>query len=221
MGIKNKIELKTSKDGSHTLYVADLDEHYHSINGAVQESMHVFIQAGLEQVTKSSVSILEYGFGTGLNAFLTGIYKKDKEIHYTSMEKYPIDEGVISKLNYKYLFEEKYTQLYTGIHEALWDEEVMIDNGFYVHKMHCDFKKVELSESYDLIYFDAFAPEVQPNLWTREIFRSAYNALFPEGILTTYCAKGVVRRILQEVGFSVERLPGPPGKREMLRAVKL
>ncbi|TLX74900.1 SAM-dependent methyltransferase [Labilibacter sediminis] len=220
MDDKKKVEIKTSRDGSHTLYVAELDEHYHSVHGAVNEALHVFIDAGLNQVNKSQVNILEFGFGTGLNALLTAIHSTNKEVHYHTMEKYPVELDIVEKLNYSGLFEEKYAMLYKELHQTEWEKEQEVKQGFFITKMQCDFKDVELKPCYDLIYFDAFAPDVQPKLWTREIFNKAFEALVPGGIITTYCAKGVVRRTMQEVGFKMERLPGPPGKREMLRGVK-
>jgi len=217
----NPIELRTSKDGSHTLYVKALDEHYHSVNGAIQESLHVFIQAGLSKVTASEINVLEFGFGTGLNVFLTRIFSENIVVYYHSMEKYPVDKDVFKKLNYGESYNGKFKQFFNLIHATEWNRDVSIDDNFILHKQQCDFKSVKLTQKYNLIYFDAFAPEVQPNLWTRDIFQKAFDALLPGGILTTYCAKGVVRRTMQEVGFKVERLPGPPGKREMIRASKL
>ena len=216
----SKREIKISKDGSHTLYVPELNEHYHSVNGAVQESMHVFIDAGLRQLKLDTINILEFGFGTGLNAFLTAIENTSAEIYYHAMEKYPVDPDTVTQLNYGSLYDEQYLELFNKLHTSSWEQENKITNNFFLTKQQCDFKNVELEQKYNLIYFDAFAPEIQPNLWTKEIFEKAYNALLPDGILTTYCAKGVVRRTMQEVGFKVERLPGPPGKREILRAVK-
>ena len=216
----NKVEIKLSDDGSHTLFVPDLNEHYHSVNGAVNEAMHVFIQAGLNQVVVSKLKILEFGFGTGLNAFLTAINKGDKEIHYHSLEKYPVVTETIKQLNYSLLFDGQYSDLFQKIHQVNWEKEHEIEANFYLTKQQGDFKTAEPENKYHLIYFDAFAPDIQPDLWSKAIFTKAYNALLPGGILTTYCAKGVVRRTMQEVGFKVERLPGPPGKREMLRAIK-
>ncbi|WP_430934776.1 tRNA (5-methylaminomethyl-2-thiouridine)(34)-methyltransferase MnmD [Saccharicrinis sp. 156] len=215
-----KHKIITSNDGSHTLYVLDLNEHYHSTNGAVQESMHVFINAGLRLVTADKINILEFGFGTGLNAFLTALNKESNEIHYHSMEKYPIESSMINQLNYGDLFEGKHKELFKRLHQSNWEEENKIKDGFYLNKQQVDFKEVRLEPKYNLIYFDAFAPDIQPKLWSKEIFERAYSSLLPGGILTTYCAKGVVRRTMQAVGFTVERLPGPPGKREMLRAVR-
>ncbi len=219
---KGKIELTFSKDGSHTLFVPELKEHYHSVNGAVQESMHVFIEAGLKQITADKINVLEFGFGTGLNAFLTAIHGEEKEIHYHSMEKYPVDQKVLKQLNYGDFYEGKFQQLFVQIHQCNWELETQLSDRFYVLKQQCDFKKVQIDPlQFHLIYFDAFAPDIQPALWTKDIFQKAYDALLSGGILTTYCAKGVVRRTMQDVGFKVDRLPGPPGKREMLRAVKI
>jgi tRNA U34 5-methylaminomethyl-2-thiouridine-forming methyltransferase MnmC len=219
---KGKIELTLSKDGSHTLFVPELKEHYHSVNGALQESMHVFIEAGLKQLIADKINVLEFGFGTGLNAFLTAIHGKEKEIHYHSMEKYPVDPEMLTQLNYGEFYEGKFQQLFTKIHQCNWEIETQINEQFFILKQQCDFKKVQIEPlRFHLIYFDAFAPDIQPALWSKDIFQNAYNALVPGGILTTYCAKGVVRRIMQDVGFKVDRLPGPPGKREMLRAIKL
>ncbi|MCW3806670.1 tRNA (5-methylaminomethyl-2-thiouridine)(34)-methyltransferase MnmD [Plebeiibacterium marinum] len=210
----------TSEDGSHTIFVPDLDEHYHSTHGAIQESMHVFIEAGLKQIQKKEISILEFGFGTGLNAFLTSINSADKKIYYHTLEKYPIDISTANKLNYKTAFEGKYTDIFIRLHEAEWEKETDINKNFRLLKTKCDFKNALFNKKYDLIYFDAFAPEKQPLLWSKDIFQKTYDALNKSGILTTYCAKGVVRRLMQEIGFKVERIPGPPGKREMIRAIK-
>ncbi len=215
-----KTQIVTSKDGSHTLFVPELKEHYHSTNGAIQESIHVFIDAGLNQIKKDVIHILEFGFGTGLNAFITAIKSSTKEIYYHSLEKYPVSIEVIEKLNYKDSFDGAYKDLFKVLHSCDWETELRINDQLYLHKQQCDFKEVQLTQKYDLIYFDAFAPEIQPKLWTKQIFEKAYKSLLPGGILTTYCAKGVVRRTMQEVGFKVERLPGPPGKREMIRAIK-
>ncbi len=218
--MSQKAQIVTSKDGSHTLFVPDLNEHYHSVNGAIQESLHVFIEAGLNQIVKKDINILEFGFGTGLNAFLTAVKSHNKNIIFHTLEKYPIDLNIINTLNYKDAFKGKYNDIFIKIHNCNWEQQENISDAFSIKKTQCDFKTIELKNQYDLIYFDAFAPDIQPNLWTKEIFEKAYNALNSGGILTTYCAKGVVRRTMQEVGFKVERLPGPPGKREMLRATK-
>ncbi len=214
------IEVITSEDGSHTLYVKSMDEHYHSVHGAIQESMHVFINAGLKIIDKEQVSVLEFGFGTGLNAFLTAIYAKDKDVFYHSMEKYPVDPKIVSVLNYGHSFDNQFSYVFEKIHSLPWGTVANVTDSFQLFKEHCDFRDGKWKRKYNLIYFDAFAPDKQPGLWTRDIFESAFSALEPGGVLVTYCAKGVVRRTMQDVGFKVERLPGPPGKREMLRAIK-
>ncbi|WP_075591635.1 tRNA (5-methylaminomethyl-2-thiouridine)(34)-methyltransferase MnmD [Labilibacter marinus] len=216
----SKAEIKISKDGSHTLFVPELNEHYHSTNGAIQESLHVFIEAGLKHLNLDKINILEFGFGTGLNAFLTAIHKGDKEIHYHSMEKYPIESSTIKELNYGDIVDPNKKELFQQLHQVSWEEEHKLEYNFSLKKQQCDFKDVVLEPKYNLIYFDAFAPEIQPKLWSKEIFEKAYKSLVSGGVLTTYCAKGVVRRTMQEVGFTVERLQGPPGKRQIMRAIK-
>lgn len=223
MSVKPKIEL--TADGSHTLFMSDLNEHYHSVNGAIQESTHVFIKTGLHHCKKESVNILEIGFGTGLNAFLTAldVTNTERVIHYTGLELYPLPKSIISELNYSDKQSEQAKILYNKLHDADWNKEVQILPEFYLSKIECDFTKFDFSSlksSFDLIYFDAFAPDKQPEMWTQSIFDSLYSVTARNGILVTYCAKGVVRRMLQQAGYKTERLPGPPGKREMLRATK-
>ena len=213
-----KIELKVTDDGSHTLYVPELDEHYHSTNGAINESIHVFIEPNLQFCGKQNVSILEIGFGTGLNAFLTALYQGDKTIHYHTLEKYPITESLTSQLNYTDNNDEK--ALFQSMHQLSWQKESELKDGFTLLKDETDLTTAAFNLDYDLVYFDAFAPEKQPEMWSEEIFQKIYKAMNDGGILTTYCAKGVVRRRMQACGFFVERLPGPKGKREMLRATK-
>jgi tRNA U34 5-methylaminomethyl-2-thiouridine-forming methyltransferase MnmC len=215
-------ELKISEDGSSTLYRADLDEHYHSFHGAIQESMHVFIEAGLRKVNpKSSLNILEIGFGTGLNALLTWIHKPEGIIHYHGVEKFPLDPDLTAMINYpKLLGGEAVFRTFSAMHAGVWEKEINIQGDFLLTKLRVDLCDFELKTHYDLVYFDAFAPEKQPELWTDTIFRNIFNKLSEGGILTTYSAKGAVRRSMQAAGFKVERIPGPPGKREMLRAIK-
>ncbi len=214
-------EIVISEDGSHTLFVPELDEHYHSTHGAIQESTHVFIQAGLQFHLQDEMNVLEFGFGTGLNALLTHIYSEDSKITYHTLEKYPIDNHAAEQLNYQQMDNGAFADFFKKMHTSEWGKAITLDKNFILYKQQCDFKDVELPvEQFDLVYFDAFAPDKQPNLWTKSIFEKVYASLKFQGVLTTYCAKGVVRRTLQEVGFKVERLPGPPGKREMLRAIK-
>lgn len=215
------LEAKISGDGSTTLYRPDLDEHYHSIHGAIQESQHVFIQAGLELMTQSNINILEVGFGTGLNAFLTLLQKLAGKINYHSIEKYPIDEKFIKEINYpSYFGTENSTALFEKLHEALWGDDTFISNDFWLKKLNVDLLDFSADNFYDLVYFDAFAPEKQPELWNDEVFVMLYKSMRLNGILTTYCAKGSVKRSLMAAGFKVKRLPGPPGKRHIIRAVK-
>ncbi len=215
-----EVELKLSEDGSHTLYVPELDEHYHSVYGARTESLHVFIRNGLEFSTKKNIKILEVGFGTGLNALLTALNKEEKKTEYHSLEKYPLTAGLESILKSSPDSTEEEIELFRKIHNAKWEEPAEIIPEFTLLKMEADLLDVSLPATYNLVFFDAFGPDVQPELWTEDVFRKLFNSMHKGGILTTYSAKGTVRRAMQSVGFTVERLPGPPHKREMLRAVK-
>ncbi|MBI9064538.1 MAG: tRNA (5-methylaminomethyl-2-thiouridine)(34)-methyltransferase MnmD [Marinilabiliaceae bacterium] len=215
-----KVELKISGDGSHTLYVPELEEHYHSVNGAINESMHVFIEAGLKQCQKDTISILEIGLGTGLNAYLTLCNKSDKSIRYHALEKYPVSEELANQLNFVPGDDKEGQVLFRKLHHLPWNQMELLTADFLLHKQETDLLSVVFNSTYDLVYFDAFAPEKQPEMWSDEIFSKIYQAMNSGGILTTYCAKGVIRRRLQACGFIVERLPGPKGKREMIRATK-
>jgi len=221
MQIPNII-LESTADGSHTLFVPDLNEHYHSVNGAWQESKHVFIEAGLNQLSKSEISIFEVGFGTGLNAFLTLIEaeKTGKSIHYTALELYPLTLELANSLNYAALIAPEKKAIFETLHLSNWGEEVWITPYFCLKKENVDLCKYVFRKKYDLIYFDAFAPDKQPEMWELKLFEELFENTNEGGILTTYCAKGSVRRALQAAGYAVERLQGPPGKREMLRGNK-
>lgn len=216
--------IKTTYDGSHTLFVPDLDEHYHSTHGAIQESMHVFINAGLNYFNNSKeLTILEIGLGTGLNAFLTYIESKKKgtPINYTGIEAYPLTKEIIENLNYpEQLNEMDNKAVFKLLHECNWNKEVNITDSFLLTKLNVLLQDYKVKKQYDLIYFDAFGPGVQEEMWTREVFEKMYQSLAVGGILVTYCAKGEVKRTLKSVGFEVENIPGPPGKREMTRARK-
>lgn len=217
-----KRELQQTADGSHTLFIPEMDEHYHSVNGAVQESRHVFIEAGLHRLSKKDLTVFEIGFGTGLNAFLTLLDAENSgcRIHYYAVELYPLDKQLIKALNYATVICREKQEQFAALHEAAWNETVRITDHFALHKIQGDSNNCELPEGIDLVYFDAFAPDKQPEMWNQEIFDKLYAQMSEGGILTTYCAKGVVRRMMQKAGYSVERIPGPPGKREMLRAMK-
>ena len=217
------MNIEPTADESNTLFVPELNEHYHSIKGAWTESEHIFIRMGLEHHPSPSPRVLEIGFGTGLNAFLTLLYadKTQRTVHYTSLERYPVAPELISHLGYpERICPERAVDFY-ALHRAAWEEDIPLTPYFTLHKVQTDFTTYDFPDAYDVIYFDAFAPEKQPEMWTQELFARLYHSLRPGGILTTYCAKGIVRRTLQAVGFTVERLPGPPeGKREILRASK-
>lgn len=215
------VELRTSEDGSSTLYRPDLDEHYHSIHGAIQESMHVFIRAGLDQHPDSSLKILEVGFGTGLNALLTLIHQGSKNIYYHTIERFPLNKSTVSEINYpKELKMTESRNLYLKMHQAPWNNDCEITPGFILHKEESDLVDFKPLTNYDLVYFDAFGPDKQPELWTPEIFKKISEAVNPGGLLVTYSCKGTVKRALKDAGMQIEKIPGPPGKREMLRATK-
>jgi tRNA U34 5-methylaminomethyl-2-thiouridine-forming methyltransferase MnmC len=216
--------IKTA-DGSSSLYLPQWDENYHSRHGAIQEAYHVFIHSGLDLFKEGSeVSILEMGFGTGLNCFICFLesQKRDLQIEYVGLEGYPLDIELIKELKYPEALKAlDMMTFYNQIIGSEWDTRVKISSGFELLKRHVMFEEFDGSQDFDLIYFDAFGARVQPELWTETIFAKMYVSLRPGGILVTYSAKGSVRRALQVVGFEVERLPGPPGKREMLRGRKL
>jgi tRNA U34 5-methylaminomethyl-2-thiouridine-forming methyltransferase MnmC len=209
-------------DGSFTLRSEALNEQYHSRHGAAQESRHVFIEAGLKTIGKPAISILEVGLGTGLNALLTWIEAEipGLVVDYCALEPFPIDREAIEALDHtRRLGVEEKRAGYLRIMRSR-GEIVRLDDHFSFRYLPDDVRALEAESSFDLIYFDAFAPAVQPELWTEEVFTRLYRAMIPAGSLVTYCAKGEVRRTMQRAGFRVERLPGPPGKREMLRAMR-
>jgi tRNA U34 5-methylaminomethyl-2-thiouridine-forming methyltransferase MnmC len=214
-------ELILTEDGSHTLFVPAIDECYHSTHGAMQESRHIFIEEGLKQCTKSDIHVLEIGFGTGLNAFLTMIEaeRSGKHIHYTTLEKYPLEIDKALQLNYTDGLSSENRIDFEKMHTSSWNENIQITPFFILKKIETDFTSYIFKDNFDVVFFDAFSPEKQPEMWTQELFEQIFNQCIAGSILTTYCAKGVVRRAMQAAGFKVERLPGPPGKREILRGV--
>jgi tRNA U34 5-methylaminomethyl-2-thiouridine-forming methyltransferase MnmC len=220
------LEIRQTKDGSNTLYVPDLNEHYHSVHGALQESQHVFIKHGLEHALeqKRDVKILEIGFGTGLNAILTLPYSLAQQafIQYDTLEKYPLTQEVVEQLHFEqFIHDPEMLENFKKMHDAPWNAPVDLSPYFTLQKIHETLEEFSPPESYyDVIYFDAFAPEKQPELWTKEVFTKLYNATRPGGTLVTYCAKGSFKRNLKAAGFIVEALPGPPGKREMTRGIR-
>ena len=220
-----KREFLTTGDGSVTIHIPDWDEQYHSKNGAIQEAQHVFIQTGLRYFCGISeireLTILEIGFGTGLNAFLTQLEATalNINVNYNGIEAYPVSEEEVKALNYAQLLGLANTS-FLKLHEVPWEAKASITKNFSLEKQEKFFKDISEKNKYHLVYFDAFGARVQPELWTEAIFKRMFMALKEGGVLVTYAAKGSVRRAMQAVGFAVERLPGPPGKREMLRATK-
>lgn len=223
-----KREIIVTADGSTTIHIPEWNEQYHSKHGAIQEAYHVFIKHGLDYFfntvhSSSPTAILEIGFGTGLNAFITLLEaeKAKQHIDYVGIEAYPVAPDEIEKLNYaQALHTPNSASLFKKIHKVSWEDSHNITPRFSLTKRKQFFADINDTEAYNMIYFDAFGARVQPELWTEAIFKRMYKALKPNGILVTYSAKGSVRRAMQSVGLTVEKLPGPPGKREMLRAIK-
>jgi tRNA U34 5-methylaminomethyl-2-thiouridine-forming methyltransferase MnmC len=216
-----------TEDGSTTIQLPEWNEQYHSKFGAVQEARHVFVQMGLFKVLEreelSKISILEIGFGTGLNALVTWqeAMKRQVLIEYTGVEAYPVSSEEVEHLNFPKILEEVgAASVFKKMHKTPWGNPQNISDFFNLTKQQKYFQEIDDVNKYDLIYFDAFGAEIQPNLWTVAIFEKMYRAIRKNGVLVTYAAKGSVRRAMLQVGFMVERLPGPPGKREMLRATK-
>ncbi len=215
--------LHITEDGSHTIYLSELDESYHSMHGALQESEHVFINHGFKQVNKTSIRILEIGFGTGLNSILTlrESIKAGVMIHYHAVEKYPLTSSEYSRLNYEMLMDGVPEGILQKMHQTPWGQNVSLMANFTIYKEQSDFRNMKPEGRFDLIYFDAFAPEKQPELWTDDIFSKIADLSNPGAVLVTYSSKGVVRRALKTCGFNVEKIPGPPGKWEMIRAIRI
>ena len=222
------IEIITTSDGSHSLLNRELNETYHSTHGAIQESIHVFIRNGLEFFEQRNkpieIKILEVGFGTGLNTLLTLQYSliQPVKIHYKSLEAFPIDQQMASQLNYpkamSFLNVDKY---FVQLHQSSWEEQNAIADSFTLLKHHVRLQDVDLGvEKFDVIYFDAFAPSKQSEMWELPILRKIEQSMKPHGVFVTYCAKGQLKRDLKSLGLIVETLDGPPGKKEMVRAVK-
>jgi tRNA U34 5-methylaminomethyl-2-thiouridine-forming methyltransferase MnmC len=214
--------MQLTGDGTKTLYSEQLQESYHSLNGAVQESMHVFIDAGFNQLNKPLIRIFEVGFGTGLNALLTWMEatKSGRDVLYTAIEAFPLSLDIVTQLQFEMEEHQIGKDAFLRLHEAEWGEPVVLTERFTLCKLKGDFTTIPIPKGIDLIYFDAFAPDKQPEMWEESLFQQLFDAMDSPGILVTYCAKGEVRRRMQRCGFQVERIPGPPGKREMLRAVK-
>ncbi len=220
----DRARIVETEDGSHTVISPQFGEAYHSKYGAIQESRHVFLQAGLHPLLhkKEEIAILEIGFGTGLNALLTWLGTKEQpvNVHYDALEAYPIPKETVENLNYPDILDVE-INIWNKLHSFSWGSAILLADNFRLVKHRVLFQKFRSARLYDLIYFDAFAPEAQPELWDIPMMRSMYNCLHFDGVLVTYCAKGYVKRNLKSVGFTVESIPGPPGKREMTRAIKM
>ncbi|MDP4290879.1 MAG: tRNA (5-methylaminomethyl-2-thiouridine)(34)-methyltransferase MnmD [Bacteroidota bacterium] len=253
--------LQLCEDGSYTLFSEKAGECYHSIHGALTESLHIFINAGLRTLTENysigiaasgnesksvqsketfikeslfrqkglasdfkPIRILEIGFGTGLNALLTAIEAEKNKIpiSYLGLEPFPISSSIVQQLNYCELLPGNSLPYFKTMHQCDWEKEYLINPDFNFRKLQVGFMEASLlNDDFDLIYFDAFSPEAQPDLWGQEVFNKCFRVLANDGILVTYCAKGRVKRALKAAGFVIENLPGPPGKREITRARKL
>lgn len=218
-----KLQRIVTEDNSHTFFVPELNEYYHSIFGAIQESYHIFIKNGLHQKRDSKLSIMEVGFGTGLNCLLTLLecHKLKKKIFYTALEIEPIDINEVLSLNYSEILEIKKTQYFEKIHKAMWNHKIQITDLFFLQKINTNVLNFKIDDQYDLIFFDLFTPNIQPQLWTYEVFRKIYNAMNINGLLLTFSSKGIVKKALRDVGFEVKRLKGPKGKKHILCAKKI
>lgn len=219
-----KREIITTNDGSTTIHLPELNESYHSKHGAIQEAYHVFIKNGLSLFEGKSVSILEIGFGTGLNSFITYLEakKSNQIIDYVGVEAYPVVVEEALQMNYvKELNANQEAAIFKDMHEANWEEKKAISDDFSLTKRQQLFQDINDEDAYNLIYFDAFGFRVQPELWSLEVFQKMYNALKINGVIVTYACRSSIKNAMIECGFKVEKLPGAPGKREMLRAKKI
>jgi tRNA U34 5-methylaminomethyl-2-thiouridine-forming methyltransferase MnmC len=211
-------------DGSKTLFIPQMNEQYHSVNGAITESEYVYLNKGYRHNTSIKPVVFEVGFGTGLNTLLTAQWaeKQKRETTYISIEKYPLNKELIDQLNYGKLISVSAESIYKKIHEAAWGDEINISDYFKLLKIEGDLTNYQFKfdEKFDIIYFDAFGPDKQAEMWNPEIFKRIYHASASNSVFVTYSAKGEIRRQLQNCGYTMERLPGPPGKRQMLRGTK-
>ena len=213
-----KREIIITDDGSTTIRIPEWDENYHSTHGAIQEAKHVFIKNGLDLFqSQDSISILEIGFGTGLNAFITFLETLNKEkVNYVGVEAYPISQEEIAQMNYvSELDSEMYQEIFDKMHSCDWEKQETISENFHLTKRKQFFQDIEDKNQFDLIYFDAFGFPLQPELWSEVIFKKMYDALLPKGTLVTYACRSSIKNAMLSVGFSIEKLPGAPGKREM------
>jgi tRNA U34 5-methylaminomethyl-2-thiouridine-forming methyltransferase MnmC len=221
--------IQLTEDGSHTVSVPSMNVTYHSKRGAIQESKHVFIKAGLQYfieengyLSGEAIRIFEMGLGTGLNALLTlqHVIHLDQKIIYQTIEPYPLSSEEIAGLNYPDLIKEDLKQSFYEMHQSEWNKVVELDPLFLFKKIKTGLEQFQITDKFHVIYFDAFDPNVQPEVWTENAFKKMFDMLYPNGLLVTYCSKGIVRRAMQAAGFNIEKLKGPPGKREIVRATK-
>ena len=218
-----KRELLRTQDGSMTIYIPEMDENYHSGHGAFQEAMHVFIENGVKTISKNEIKVFEMGFGTGLNALLTLQHSLHTgfRIDYSGIEAYPVENELLKGIDYDKLVDEEASKLFPLLHSSPWGVPVSLTKEFTFRKLHQRIENyVPEQNTYDLTYYDAFGPRAQGDMWELPILEKMRDILKPGGILVTYCAKGQFKRDLKSLGFEVESLPGPPGKREMTRAIK-
>ncbi len=222
--MNNRLEIKKTADGSNTLFLKELKETYHSFHGAIQESIHVFIQQGLQQFTSlDEISVFELGFGTGLNALLASLWsgKNKIKIDYTTIEAFPVPIEICGKMNYCSFLEKESIHVYNKIINASWSQTIEISEFFSIHKVHKTIQDWSCNDSFDVIFYDAFGPRAQPEMWEIPVLEKMFESLNSNGVMVTYCAQGQFRRNLKSLGFMVDSLPGPPGKREMTRGTKI
>ena len=219
--IKNSPVLIKTEDQSHTLFLPEIDEYYHSRFGAIEEALHIFIRSGYEKTDNNPLHIFEVGFGTGLNALLTFMRatRDNRKVFYSAIELYPLGPAVYTRLNYPQILHAD-PDVFLSMHELSWEKEHQLTENFLIRKIHADFLSYHFTRRYNLVYFDAFGPDKQPAMWAKSRLEAVFAALFPGGIFITYSAKGSLRRALEKTGFRVNRLPGPPGKREIIQAIK-
>jgi tRNA U34 5-methylaminomethyl-2-thiouridine-forming methyltransferase MnmC len=215
------MKIITTEDGSHTIYHPEMDDHFHSIHGAVTESMHVYIRSGFSYHTSREVNVLEVGFGTGLNVLLTlrQAWLEKRMVSYDSIDKSILPDEITDSLNYPVHIENINKRWFRLIHSSSWNADHKIEDFFSFRKILAGIHEFNPGKKYDVVYFDAFGPGKQPDMWTGDIFHKIFNAMNPGGILTTYSSKGEVRRRFQQCGFIVEKLPGPKGKKEIIRCL--
>lgn len=220
--MKNSIKIIKTLDGSHTLFNEVIGDHYHSTYGAIMESMHIFINSGLLSIRSDHIDIFEAGYGTGLNALLTLVEaeRNNISVHYTSIEKYPLESDIAPKLNYCDFTGDQFISAYSLMNLAPWDIDVVVSQNFILKKIKGDLAEFTTTAAYDLVYWDAFGPDKQPEMWTPQIISKVAGMIRPGGVFVTYSAKGELKRILKSCGLNVEHLPGPPGKREFTRAIR-